>query len=243
MKTLGVIPSRIGSTRFPEKPLARILDKPLLQWVIEGAKKSQCIDKLMVATDDERIAQLAETCGIEAVFTNSDLPTGTDRIYQASKDLNYDLILNIQGDEPLIRGDVLDLLVSEMKKDSQAQMGTLSHEIETEEDLKNENIVKVLSNQSNHAIYFSRFPIPFSRGHFQKNICQQHIGIYAYRKEFLNNFCNQPVTNLEKAESLEQLRALSMGAKIKIIKTHYKTYGVDVPDDILKIENILKGQL
>lgn len=240
MKTIAVIPARIGSTRFPKKPLALIAGKPLLQWVIEGSLTSQKIQKLFVATDDESIAQLARKCGVEPLMTDPNIATGTDRIYQATQKLDFDLVLNIQGDEPLIQGHILDTLIHGMESDSNCNMGTLAHSFSSDEDVQNPNMVKVLTNHKSEAIYFSRFPVPFSRIDIQPDKSLFHIGIYAYKKNFLEKFCQQSPTLLEEAESLEQLRALYLGAKIKVVKVNYQTHGVDVPGDVQKIESILK---
>lgn len=243
-KVVGVIPARFQSSRFPGKPLAKIHGKEMILWVIEGAQKSKLLDKIMVATDDERIFSLVQKSGAEAVMTDPSLPSGTDRIYSASKNLNFDIVINIQGDEPLIGGRAIDALISPMLADASLSMSTLAHKI-SHEELYSENSVKVIINDNFEAIYFSRFPVPYSKGKpgmdQQIDACLKHMGLYAYRKEFLHRFCQHPQSSLELAESLEQLRALSMGAKIKVIPVEEKSWGVDTPEDLLKIENILKG--
>lgn len=240
MKTIGVIPSRIGSERFPEKPLSLIAGKPLLQWVIEGVQTSKRISQILVATDDKRIADLSEKLGVQAIMTPSEIPTGTDRIFKATQEIDCDLILNIQGDEPLVTGDVLDLLILEMEKHSSSLMGTLAHPFKNSEDYKNPNRVKVLVDNNSEAIYFSRLPIPFSRKEIVPEKGLSHIGIYAYRKEFLKTFCDTPATDLEKSEGLEQLRALQLGERIRVVTTDYETYGVDTPSDVKLIEKIIR---
>ena len=200
MKVAVVIPARYASTRLPAKPLALIKGKPLLQWVIEGARKSQKISAVVVATDHLEIMELAKRCGAEAVMTDPDCPTGSDRIFQAIQSLEqknqlFDIVINVQGDEPLISEVEVDLVLEALLEDSEAMMSTLGHPLKTE-DLENKNSVKVLMNQNSDAIYFSRFPIPFSRQQFTENQCDhfilKHVGIYGFRTKFLkhNFLCN-----------------------------------------------------
>ncbi len=243
-KVIGVIPARIGSTRLNEKPLVKILGKPLIQWVIEGARTSQKIEKLIVATDDKRIASLVETMGVQAVMTAKDIPTGSDRIWAAIQNEDAEFILNIQGDEPLISGVLLDSLITPFVTNEKSVMGTLAAPINLE-DLENRNVVKVLVNALGDAIYFSRFPVPFSRVNAESKslaVVRKHIGIYIYRKSFLKKYCEQAVTELEKGESLEQLRALFMGERIQIVNTAYEGTGVDTAEDVVKIEKILSSR-
>ena len=240
MKVIGVIPARYGSTRFPGKPLALIAGKPLLQWVIEAAKTAKLIDQLIVATDDQRIADLADDCGVTVVMTASDLPTGTDRIWAAVQKEQFDIAINIQGDEPLITGEVLDTLVQSMINNPAVEMATLGHPFKTVKDMENPNVVKIVLNKDSQALYFSRFPIPYSRNkEFSQGVNLQHIGLYGYRKAFLKKFCETPATPLELSESLEQLRALYLGAKIQVTSVEYETRGVDEPQDVLIVESKL----
>jgi len=240
VKFIGVIPSRIGATRLPEKPLRMILNKPLLQWVIEGTLKSRHLQEVYVATDDERIAHLAEKCGVTAIQTPSSCPTGSDRVWAAAKNLDADVILNIQGDEPLITGSVVDQLVEPFMKDPSLQMATLARELDFE-SLHSPHSAKVVLDKEDNAIYFSRAPIPYTRVPFQESskAALKHLGVYAYKKNFLEKFCQQSVTQLETHESLEQLRALYMGCKIKVVRTEHDSWGVDVPEDIPKIEKLI----
>lgn len=241
MTAIGVIPARFGSTRFPGKPLKEICGKPLLQWVIEGAQKAKRLDKILVATDHAEIARLAERVGVEAIMTESDLPTGSDRVFAAIANYSHDVVVNIQGDEPLITGALLDQLTEPMLKDSALQMATLGRAI-TQEDLQSPNTAKIVLNQRHEALYFSRLPIPYSRvdAPAQGAVCLKHIGLYAYRRNFLAEFCSQPPTLLESAEGLEQLRALYLGARIKVVLVEHDSWGVDTPDDIAKVEARLK---
>ncbi len=257
MNVIGVIPARFGSTRFPGKPLKLIAGKPLLQWVIEGAKTSREINQVIVATDHKEILALAKSCGVEGVMTDSNLPSGTDRAWAAlnnstaTKNIDADVVLNIQGDEPLISAEILNPLINLMKQNKHLQMGTLAHVFDSEQDMQSENTAKIVLNKNNEAIYFSRFAIPFSRNNQtrnsrtrDKNITSanlQHIGIYAYRKSFLKEFCESGQCEIEKNEGLEQLRAIYLGAKIGVVTVNYKTHGVDTPEDIKKIEILLKN--
>ncbi len=243
---LGVIPARFASTRFPGKPLQKIAGKPLIQWVVEASLKSKSLSAVIVATDHEEIFSLAKKLGAEAVMTDSDLPSGTDRVYAAVKNKNFDWVLNIQGDEPLLKSATIDQFCATLQKtSSDVSMGTLGHALQ-EADLQNPNIVKVLLNQKSEAIYFSRFPIPFSREKFSAAAAEdpsfvlKHIGIYAFRKLFLEKFCLSPVSRLEKAESLEQLRALDLGARIQVLQIQDFLHGVDSPQDIAIVERHLE---
>lgn len=241
MRAMGIIPARWGSTRFPGKPLALIEGKPLLRWVIEGSSTSRKLKEICVATDDERIAGLAKSCGVRAIMTDANLPTGTDRIWQAARELQADVILNIQGDEPLIEGAVLDRLVEPFEEDAKLEMATLGRALDAE-SLVSPNTAKIAVNCRGEAIYFSRFPIPYSRvpADGRPDAALKHIGIYGYRRAFLERFCAEPPTALEKYEGLEQLRALYLGARIKVITVDHESWGVDTPDDVQKIEKIIR---
>ena len=241
MKILGVIPARYGSTRFPGKALVSLHGRPLVQWVIEAAQKSKKLSEIVVATDDERIFQAAQAMSVSAVMTDSSLPSGTDRAFAASLGRAADVIVNIQGDEPLINPDHIDLLISAFETNPAPQMATLAHPISNEE-LLSPNSVKVVMDDDGYALYFSRLAIPYSRREFalEKNkACLKHIGMYAYTSEFLQKFCQAKPSALEMAESLEQLRALSMGAKIKVFKVDQAFQGVDTPEDLEKIRLII----
>lgn len=242
MKILGVIPARYGSTRFMGKPLVLLQGRPLIQWTIEGAKKSKLISDLIVATDDDRIKLAAEAVGCKVVMTASDLPSGSDRIHAAIKNIDCDVVVNIQGDEPLVTGSLVDRLAQVFVDEPEMDMATLAHPI-SEEELQSLNAVKVVMNYKDEALYFSRFPMPYSRlkaaeiGNYQG--CLKHIGMYAYSRKFLQKFCESPQALIEQAESLEQLRALYLGAKIKVVRVNEPSIGVDTPEDLQKLEEIL----
>lgn len=242
-KVIGVIPARYASTRFPGKPLVSIEGRPLLEWVIRGVKESKLLSSVIVATDHAGIANLAKALGVEVKMTDPDLPSGSDRVWAAVKDLECEAIVNIQGDEPLIQGALIDRLIEDFYS-SKVQMGTLVRPLALE-DLTTSHVVKALLNQHDEAIYFSRLPIPYTRLTPEEPVeaCWQHIGLYIYQKSFLKVFCETPPPLLERAESLEQLRALWLGAKIRATKTNYRSMGVDTPEDILKVASILKGKL
>ncbi len=244
MKVIGVIPARIGSTRFPRKPLALIQGKPMIQWVIEATQRSKIIEHIVLATDDQNIAEVGARLGVESVMTPPELPSGTDRIYYATKNMKYDIIVNIQGDEPLLQVEALDTLVKSLSESSTALMATLGHKISLE-NLSNPQVVKVLVNQFHRAIYFSRAPIPFTRMTAESlsswsDKVLHHIGLYAFRKSFLEEFCHTETSVFEQAEGLEQLRALDMGGEIVVSKVDFESQSVDTPEDIAKVEKLLE---
>ena len=238
MKIIGVIPARYAATRFPGKPLAMIAGREMILHVLDGAKKARSLEAVYVATDDERIARVVRNHGGEVLMTSEDCATGTDRIWQAVKDKNFEVVVNIQGDEPLVTGELIDSLVAPMLANTSLEMATLAHPLSFEE-LHEPNSVKVVVNEGSQALYFSRFAIPYSRMEAPKhNIsgAMKHIGLYAYRKAFLSRYCAHSQVELERAEALEQLRALYMGARIHVVPTEYRSVGVDSPEDIKKIE-------
>jgi 3-deoxy-manno-octulosonate cytidylyltransferase (CMP-KDO synthetase) len=243
MKSIGVIPARFGSTRFPGKPLKLILGKPLVEWVIEGASKSKRLSEIWLATDHEEIRKIGERKGIPVVMTDPHCPTGSDRVFQAVKEAEVDVVVNIQGDEPLITGTLLDQLTEPLLADSALAMATLGRELQPG-DLENRNTAKIILNSRSEALYFSRFPIPYSRidAPAKGGICLKHIGLYAFRKTFLKEFCAQAPTPLELAEGLEQLRALWLGARIKVVPVEHESWGVDTPEDVAKVEALLKAR-
>lgn len=248
MKFIGVIPARYASTRFPAKPLALLQGKPMIQWVVEGARKSKLLSDVIVATDHEDIRKAAEIAGAMVVMTDSDLPSGTDRIHAAVKNLDFDVVINIQGDEPLVNGELIDNLADLFQKEAGVDMATLAHPISLEE-LESVNAVKVVLNHKDEALYFSRYAIPYSRVSGKQALtrsgslcgCLKHIGMYAYTKKFLATFCEAKPAEIEVAESLEQLRALYLGAKIKVLRVKEASLGVDTPEDLVKLEKILRG--
>ena len=247
MKTLGIIPSRYGSSRFPGKPLHLLCGKPLVAWVVEAVKKATTLDDVIVATDNERIVAAVEAHGGKAVMTPSELPSGTDRIACAAGDFaDDDILVNIQGDEPLISPDLIDALVGRMKEGTKWDMATAVTPIKSLDDLNAKTVVKVVLDRNDGALYFSRAPIPCDRDHepdIKSGLWVRHLGIYAYRGAFLKKYISAPPCDLEKTEKLEQLRALWMGAKIAVIRTDDEGVGVDTPEDAVRIEAILQARI
>lgn len=240
-KVIGVIPARYGSSRFPGKVLAEIAGKPMIQWVYEQANKSQLLDELFVAVDDERVLKCVEKFGGKAVMTKIEHQSGTDRLAEALEKIDADIIVNIQGDQPLFDSKTIDEAVKPMLDDTTIQMSTLKTKI-GEEDYSDPAVVKVVVDENDFALYFSRSLIPFSRDKVEVEIFE-HVGLYVYRKEFLLTISKLPQSYLEKIEMLEQLRVLEKGYKIKVIETKCDSItgiSVDTPEDLAKVEKIIK---
>ncbi|MDI6785637.1 MAG: 3-deoxy-manno-octulosonate cytidylyltransferase [bacterium] len=240
MKIVGIIPARYDSSRFPGKVLADILGKPMIQYVYENASKSDLLDEVIIATDDEKIVAAAKKFTKKVVLTSKDHKSGTDRIAEVSKCLDSEIIVNIQGDEPLISPLAINEVISPFLNKKELNMVTLKCLIKNKEDLLNPNVVKVISNRNNYALYFSRSVIPYSNSlkDLDKNY-YKHIGIYAYRKDFLLHFVGLPFSKLEECEKLEQLRALENGYQIMVIETKYESLSVDTKEDLEKINKKL----
>lgn len=243
MKVYGIIPSRFGSSRFPGKPLAILAGKPLVAWVVDAVKKATTLDEVIVATDDERIAAAVQQYGGRAVMTPSELPSGTDRIAVAAGDFaDDDILVNIQGDEPLIDPKLIDELVAKLKGDKRWSMATAVTPIKSAADLAAKTVVKVVLDRDDGAMYFSRAPIPCDRDNeadLASGLYVRHLGIYAYRGAFLRKYVAEKPCAVEMTEKLEQLRALWMGAKIAVVKTDDEGIGVDTPEDAKRVEKIL----
>ncbi len=238
MKVVGIIPARFDATRFPGKPLAKILNKPMIQWVYERAKKSNSLETLIVATDSQQIYNQVKDFGGEVVLTSKEHQSGTSRIAEVAAQLDVEIVVNIQGDEPLISHQAIDAAVKPLITDPTIYMATLKQKITEESELSNPNVVKVVTDKDDFALYFSRSLIPFVRPPYTFYI-YKHIGIYVYRKDFLLKLIQLPPTKLEQAEKLEQLRVLENGYKIKVIKTCYPSIGVDTKEDLEKVSKIL----
>ena len=245
MKILAVIPARHASTRFPGKPLAIIAGKPLLQHVVERCQKAQSLSDIIVATDDTRIWELAQSF-CRAEMTSPDHPSGTDRIAEVIQRTHCDGAVNIQGDEPLIDPQVIDSVAQAL---ANAPMSTAATAIRDPADYDNPNVVKVVVNSCGRALYFSRRTIPYVRDAASGSVAEQlaafpflkHLGIYGYRRETLLRLVKFPVSALEQAEKLEQLRALENGVEIAVVRVNYESIGVDVPGDVARVERMLKG--
>lgn len=240
-KVIGVIPARYGSSRFPGKPLANLCGKPLIVHVYDRALKSNLLSKLIVATDDERIQSSVRTYGGETVMTRIDHQSGTDRIAEAVENLAADIVVNIQGDEPLIEPEMIDEVVMPLLEDESVWMATLKKKITSQDEMDNPNVVKVVTDKNDFALYFSRSLIPYPRKKSIKSDFYKHIGIYAYRKEFLLKLTKLPIRCLEKVEELEQLRVLENGYRIKVAETKFDTVAVDTPEDLVKVEQLMKN--
>ena len=239
MKVLCVIPARYASTRLPGKPLKDIAGKPMICRVYDRASEAEKIAAAIVATDDERIYEAVCQHGGQAVMTRKDHPTGTDRLAEvAEKYPDVDLIINVQGDEPLIEPSLIDELAAAFEEDAALQMATVCTEIQDKEEQENPNNVKVVMDKNGYALYFSRSLMPYPR-HAGTPV-YKHIGIYAYKRDFLLRYAKMEETPLEHAESLEQLRALENGYRIKVIKTPYRFVGVDTEEDLAKVNEIFR---
>jgi len=239
MRIVGIIPARYGSTRFPGKPLAELRGKPLIQHVWERARASRILDEVVVATDDERILRTVEGFGGRALLTSPEHTCGTERLAEAARLLKLadeDLVVNIQGDQPLVAPEAIEELVRPLLLSSEVPMATLAVPIENPEELTDPNRVKVVVDREGRALYFSRAPIPYFRPPGPAPRYLRHIGLYAYRREFLDIFVKLPPGELERAEKLEQLRALENGYPIAVSITPYECPEVDTPEDLERLE-------
>jgi 3-deoxy-manno-octulosonate cytidylyltransferase (CMP-KDO synthetase) len=244
VKIVGIVPARYASTRFPGKALALIAGKPLIQHVVERCQKAKALSEVIVATDDSRIADVAKKfCRVE--MTRPDHPSGTDRIAEAATRCVCDAVVNVQGDEPLIDPAAIDAVAGAL---AQNEMSTAATPIQNPAEYDNPNIVKVVVNAAGRALYFSRRTIPYLREAASGSVSEQlaafpflkHLGIYGYRRETLLRLVKFPVSPLENAEKLEQLRALENGIPIAVVKVDYDGVGVDAPEDVRRVEQILK---
>jgi 3-deoxy-manno-octulosonate cytidylyltransferase (CMP-KDO synthetase) len=239
MKVLGVIPARYASTRFEGKALADILGKPMIQRVYERAIKAKTIDELVVATDDQRIFDVVKEFGGSVTMT-SEHSTGTDRIAEVAGRSDADIIVNVQGDEPLIEPAMIDEAVQPLLDDINIDLGTLVHRTNSEDDYHNPNVVKVIVNSLGFAMYFSRSPIPYIKsGAWGNTVIYRHVGLYVYRRYALLDFAQKPSTPFETSEGLEQLRFLENGYRMKVVETQYSSIGVDTPDDLEKVKMMI----
>jgi len=239
-RILGVIPARFASSRFPGKALATIAGKTILQHVYERCLSARYLTGLVIATDDSRIYDVARSFRASVRMTRSDHVSGTDRVAEvASADSSASIIVNIQGDEPLIDPAAIDAATLALLDDIDAPMATLKKKIEIPEEIRNANVVKVVTNFQNDAIYFSRCPIPFDRG--ESAVYWKHIGLYVYRRDFLLGYSALPIGPLEQTERLEQLRALENGYRIRVMETEYESLGVDTPEDLITVSRLFES--
>jgi 3-deoxy-manno-octulosonate cytidylyltransferase (CMP-KDO synthetase) len=243
VKIVGIVPARYASMRFPGKPLAPIAGKPLIQHVVEQCQKAKALGEVIVATDDSRIADAAKKfCRVE--MTRPEHPSGTDRIAEVAARCQCDAVVNVQGDEPMIDPAVIDAVAGAL---AQSEMSTAATPIKNPAELDNPNVVKVVVNAAGRALYFSRRTIPYLREAASGSVSEQlaafpflkHLGIYGYRRGTLLRLVKFPVSLLEKAEKLEQLRALENGIQIAVVKVDYDSVSVDAPEDVKRVEKIL----
>jgi 3-deoxy-manno-octulosonate cytidylyltransferase (CMP-KDO synthetase) len=248
-KILGVIPARYTSSRFPGKPLAQIGSKSMLEHVFERTSQARYLTSVVVATDDERIADAARSFRAPVRMTRADHLSGTDRVAEVASADAAELIVNIQGDEPLIDPAAIDAAILPLLHDDDIRMGTLKKRIENPREIGDPNVVKVVTDRAGNAIYFSRStiphvsaaaPLPDGRG---SEVHYKHIGLYVYRRDFLLGYSDLPVGPLERAERLEQLRALENGYSIRVVETEYESLGVDTPEDLERVSKLFEASV
>lgn len=239
MRVLAVIPARFAATRLPGKPLSDILGKPMIQWVYERAILAKGVDQVWVATDDERVQQVVKGFGGRCLMTAPELPSGTDRVAAVADQIEADIYVNIQGDEPLMDPRAIEAGV-ELVRSGQFVMGTVMTPMRTQADLENRSVVKVIADRHNRAIYFSRLPIPYGRktgpDSGESFICRRHVGLYTYTRETLFRIRSLEPSTIEKAEMLEQLRAMQDGIPIGITEVDFDSIGVDTPEDLEQVK-------
>lgn len=247
---LAVIPARYGSTRLPGKPLLVAGGKPIIQHVVERVSKAKRIARVVVATDDPRIVDAVKQFGGQAVLTSKDHTNGTSRIKEAvdlleenQKHASRSIVVNVQGDEPLIEPDVIDALVEKLSADNSAPMATVASPFSEEEDVNNPNIVKVVTDQNGQALYFSRCALPFDRDGKGAAAPLKHVGVYAYRRDFLPLYVSLTSTPLEQSEQLEQLRVLEHGYKISVVRAVVKHHGIDTQEQYEQFADLCDAQM
>lgn len=257
-QVVAIIPARYASSRFPGKAIVEIAGKPMIQWVYERTCQASGVGRVLVATDDERIFQVVQGFGGNAVMTSPSHPTGTDRLAEVAATLDAVLIVNVQGDEPLIEPTAIDAALAPFAEEPTLVMSTLRCPIPTLDELFDISITKVVTDFQDFALYFSKAPIPYHRdgwgpiasmvprlrlaGGTAPVVGWRHIGLYVYRRTFLLEFARLPQTPLERLEQLEQLRALEHGYRIKVVPTQYVSIGVDTPEDVAKVRRLLRGE-
>jgi len=252
---VAIIPARYDSTRLPGKPLLEIAGKPLVLWVVERALAARSVSRAMVATDDARIFDRVKSAGFEAVMTRGDHQAGTDRITEVARDLDAEIVVNVQGDEPLIEPETIDLAVAALIGDREAEMATTCEPIDDPADVLSRAVVKVVVDDSGHALNFSRAPIPFPNRAVARHgsiaaalgaepallsTFRKHTGLYVYRREFLLKYTTWPQSDRERAESLEQLRALERGVKIRVVEAKSPSIGVDTIEDLERVRALIE---
>jgi len=242
-KILGVIPARFGSTRFPGKVLAQIAGKTMLEHVYQRASLCSYLTSVIIATDDDRVYSAARKFGAHVRMTRADHLSGTDRAAEVASAGDAEIVVNIQGDEPLIDPAAIDAAILPLVHDPDLVMGTLKKRIENPREITDPNVVKVVTNAAGDAIYFSRCPIPFERESAGSTPYFKHIGLYVYQREFLLGYSGLPLGPLEGAERLEQLRALENGFRIRVVETEYESLGVDTPEDLARVSRLFDATI
>jgi 3-deoxy-manno-octulosonate cytidylyltransferase (CMP-KDO synthetase) len=241
-KVTVIIPARYGSKRLPGKPLIMLANRPLVLHVVDRAREISVVDKVIVATDDERILKAVQQEGETAVMTPESLNSGTDRVGWVARELDSDIIVNLQGDEPLIEAEAVEAAIQVLVEDKTVSVATLGYPITKEKVWQDPNVVKVITDDNYRALYFSRHPIPYFRNSTFKPLPYlfQHLGVYIFRRKFLLSYITWEQSSLEDAEKLEQLRILSKGYTIKIIQSRHASFGVDSPEDVERVTMMLK---
>ena len=245
LKVLAVIPARFASTRFPGKVIANLAGRPLVVHTYERTLQASLVDEVVIATDDARVVNALSPFNVEVCMTSSDHPTGTDRISEVAKDSDAEIIVNVQGDEPLIDPLAIDAAIAPLLEDSDVPMSTARRRITQRDEIQDPNVVKVVTDEAGRALYFSRCPIPYVRDDMDLISARywQHIGLYIYRRSFLLDYAKWPSTHLEGLEKLEQLRVLEHGYSIAVVDTEYQSIGVDTPEDLERVRELIEGAL
>ena len=240
MKIIGVIPARYKSSRFPGKPLVDICGKPMIYWVYQQAGKVKEFDKVYIATDDERIREACEQYNMDVIMTSDKHQTGSDRVAEVATKVEGDLFVNVQGDEPVINPEMIRQVISIFLEDSEVYFGSLKKEITDPEEIKAASTVKVVTDDNGDAMYFSRSIIPSNIKDGKLARIFRHVGIYAYKRDFLLKFTNMEQTELELGEGIEPLRAMQHGYKIRLKETEYSSIGVDYPEHVALVEKVIR---
>lgn len=240
---VAVIPARYASTRLPGKPLIPLCGKPMIQWVYEKAWQIPRVQRVLVATDDQRILDAVRNFGGEAQLTPAEIPTGSERVGFLVKDVPADIVVNLQGDEPLIDAPAVGRVIEALLARPEIPLGTLGAPLRSETEWRNPSVVKLLVDADMNAIYFSRAPIPHPRDEAFRPLARllRHIGVYVFRKAFLLDYLQWPEGELERVEKLEQLRVLEKGFKIKVVQAAKPSPGVDTPEDVKQVEALIKS--
>ncbi len=241
MKIIGVIPARYKSSRFPGKPLVNICDKPMIWWVYQQALKVPELDEVYVATDDDRIKAACEEYDMNVVMTSDKHETGSDRVAEVAEKIEGDLFINIQGDEPVINPEMISEVISIFFEDESVYFGSLKKEITDPDEIAATSTVKVVTDRKGDAMYFSRSVIPSNLKDGKLARVFRHVGIYAYKRDFLKEFSQMTQTELELGEGIEPLRAMERGYTMRLKETKHSSIGVDLPEHIEKVERVIKG--